>query len=448
MHKQETQFYAFLGILITIVLGIVYVYRESYWLEFFNSSTLINPPILYIVQGILLAGVTGLILFRHTLFKKRKEFMLLILTLLMCFALLEIGSRAYLCYAAPHSLQAKFLLYGQCDKESLYEPHHYLNYQGTRNYLSEDGLNQHNSYGFRGPEIETPKPEGRFRIVTIGGSTTYTVEVRDWRKDFARQLEKSLKEDYQYNNIEVINAGLGGWNSWESLLNLQLNVLDVQPDLIIVYHNINDIEARLVHPDSYSSDGSGRRQQWNKRGIPLPLQSTVVRMLTRINPSRLGLFVDAPTSVGATRDPGYIPKLGGSSDETLERNQPFYFERNLRNMIAIAKEHNIKIMFATWAYTGEFSDRASLPYFQREFKVHDALIQQVGKTHDIPVYNFTAEMPKDKKYWADGRHVNEEGAALKGKLFAKFVHEQGIIGDRKESLAVIIRRSQALQESN
>jgi hypothetical protein len=36
-------------------------------------------------------------------------------------------------------------------------------------------------------------------------------------------------------------------------------------------------------------------------------------------------------------------------------------------------------------------------------------------------------MSKDKRYWADGRHVNEEGALVKARLFAEFIHSLGII---------------------
>ena len=34
-----------------------------------------------------------------------------------------------------------------------------------------------NSLGFRGPEIETPKPPGRIRLAFLGGSTTTLVQI-------------------------------------------------------------------------------------------------------------------------------------------------------------------------------------------------------------------------------------------------------------------------------
>jgi lysophospholipase L1-like esterase len=61
--------------------------------------------------------------------------------------------------------------------------------------------------------------------------------------------------------VQVINAGVGGYNCWEVLINLELRVLDLDPDLIIIYEGRNDVRAGLVEPASYRGDDSGRRKQ-------------------------------------------------------------------------------------------------------------------------------------------------------------------------------------------
>jgi hypothetical protein len=43
------------------------------------------------------------------------------------------------------------------------------------------------------------------------------------------------------------------------------------------------------------------------------------------------------------------------------------------------------------------------------------------------MFDFAAVMPKEATYWADGRHVNEAGAVVKARLYAEFLHEQGLI---------------------
>ena len=53
-----------------------------------------------------------------------------------------------------------------------YLPHNYLGYVPAPGYVL--GKNRHNDLGFRGGPVLIPKPQGEFRIVCLGGSTTYT----------------------------------------------------------------------------------------------------------------------------------------------------------------------------------------------------------------------------------------------------------------------------------
>ena len=97
-------------------------------------------------------------------------------------------------------------------------------------------------------------------------------------------------------------------------------------------------------------------------------------------------------------------------------------------MVAIAKEHGVGIMFATWAYSPYLQDYAAKSYYQQGFAENNALVSDVATSHHIPLFDFAGVMPQDAKYWADGRHVNEAGAVEKAELFAQFMTSQGLIG--------------------
>ena len=413
--------------LIVVLISAVFQYNSDYFLKTFFPSksefpTHLKMPLIA-GQLLLFAAALGLFVFRKTIVKKRKECLLLLITLVLMFIILEGGSRVYVCHFADTSTQAKILYPGQCGLQAKFQPHHYLNYHGQPNYVSLDGLNRHNSWGFRGDEIVMPKPAGVYRIVTIGGSTTYTEDVKDWTKDFARQLERELNERFQ-RTIEVINAGLGGWNSWESLINLNFNVVQLNPDMIIIYHGTNDVHTRLVNPAQYASDNSGRRTQWKKFDIPIMFQSTLFRLVTGLNPlGGLGPFIDTPTTAAGTKETGFVPQLNGTPLETLKANPPNYFERNLRNMIGIATEHDITVLLATWAHTDEYDDYAATEHYRIGFQQNNEVVKGLGKRSDVFFFDFQAAMPTNIEYWADGRHVNEAGAELKGKLFATYIYE-------------------------
>lgn len=361
---------------------------------------------LWVVEFGWIATVFGLIFWQGHLYRKRREIVLFIAVLASAFLAVEIILRVV------DRRPTRFI------------QHHYLNYSGMPNYKSIDGLNEHNSLGFRGPEIVVPKPRGVYRIAILGGSTVYEEYVKDWRKDFARQLEAELRRHYDYQNIEIVNAGLPGWSSWEDLINLEFRLLDLDLDMIIVYEGTNDVHARLVKPDSYKADNSGWRKRWKSSLCLHLLCSKIIQRLTGLEMQ--GFNVEAAT-FGATEETGYSSILGTTPLETLKKNPPIFYERNLRNIIAIAYEQNMKVLLATWAYSDEFDDYAATNHYQVGFKAINEVIKQVGKTKSLPVYNFAGEMSKDKRYWVDGRHNNEEGVRLKAKLFAQFIASEKII---------------------
>ena len=184
---------------------------------------------------------------------------LVIVATLATFAVLEAAANIWLLHFANEKHFIRYASLQQLQDSDVsnrprYTPHRYIGYYPTPNYIK--GNDRHNALGYRGDEIESPKPPGQFRIVCLGGSTTYTSDVKDYRKSYPYLLEKYLNGQ-GYNNVTVINAGAGSWSSWESLINFQLRVLDIEPDLIIIYHSINDISPRFVWPPEAYRQGRG-----------------------------------------------------------------------------------------------------------------------------------------------------------------------------------------------
>jgi lysophospholipase L1-like esterase len=99
-----------------------------------------------------------------------------------------------------------------------------------------------NAVGFRGAEIETPKPEGRFRIAVLGDSVTFGNGVGG-DESYPAQLARRLQEATSLS-IEVINAGVPGYDTWQQALLLEEVVLSVEPDLVVLAFYENDITRR------------------------------------------------------------------------------------------------------------------------------------------------------------------------------------------------------------
>jgi lysophospholipase L1-like esterase len=284
--------------------------------------------------------------------------------------------------------------------------------------------------GYRSDESPLEKPDGVYRIVALGGSSTYDVSIDDNAATFTAQLEKLLKEDYGYQNVQVINAGVPGYNSWEMLVNLEFRVLELDPDLVIIYEGVNDVHARLVEPSAYTGDDLGRRQAWQAPSVALwehsALLRIVSRMMNRTRQVSIDDFVSSPTYVSWPFE-YRLSEDNLDPVEILKENPPIYFRRNLENMIAVAKENGVGIMFSTWAYSPYLHDYASEGYYQQGFRENNDVVKEVATVAQIPLFDFAAVMPQDAEYWADGRHVNEAGALVKARLFAEFIDSQGLI---------------------
>lgn len=318
----------------------------------------------------------------------------------------------------------------------------YLGYINTPNYASPEG-NRHNSLGFRGDDIAVPKPGGVFRIALVGGSTTYTTQVEDYTQSYPFLLQTML-QDQGYDSVEVVNAGVQSYSSWESLINLQFRVLDIEPDLIIVYHGINDAVDRFVFPlSAYRGDNSGSRN---------PLIGTADTvwdhfLMTRIARQTLGFrtsekWLRTYRTVDTNRWLEYkygAEKFYGSHDigqesisakQLLKRNGPVYFERNLRNMNATAEANGIPLVLMTFAFSIEASEnqvlsRDELPAALEE---SNAMIRGLCDSSSARCYDFAIEMPLDKALWAiDGIHVNVDGAHKKAELVARYLAESDLI---------------------
>jgi len=186
------------------------------------------------------------------------------------------------------------------------------------------------------------------------------------------------------------------------------------------------VHCRLVKPESYRTDNSGRRRLWEE---PLPIAWCKHSVLLRIVAYHAGLWrdpgIDAYVQANSS-DPGTHGEsrvIGNDPMSVLDKNPPTYFERNLRLTAAVSESAGAKVMFATWAYCAGIGDYASTPHYRRGIAELNDVIRSVSKERQSPLYDFVAQMPTAREFWRDGRHVNALGADRQAELFAQFIAE-------------------------
>ena len=107
-----------------------------------------------------------------------------------------------------------------------------------------------NSLGFLGPEFSPAKPGGTLRIFCLGDSCTAGDLLADFEHTYPRQLRRLLRERRPQRRIEVVNAGVGGYSSFQGRLWLEREILGYQPDLLVLCFGWNDHwPARLAGED-------------------------------------------------------------------------------------------------------------------------------------------------------------------------------------------------------
>jgi lysophospholipase L1-like esterase len=351
----------------------------------------------------------------------------IIVRFLVLFFIVEGGMRLWFTFLGSPADKANYL-YPIDDILNLYNR---FNGQPYVNFGLSPNHPDHNSRGYRGGEIITPKPDGIFRIFAIGGSTTYGVSLKN-NETYPALLQQILHER-GYSNVEVVNGGVPQYATYDNLVNFELRLLDDQPDMIITYEGINDVVTRLVDPSRYNGLNP-MRGIWNTSTIQ---QSPFVAV--RFFSQRLGFTTpissldSALFNVGDVlrcTDPQFCQALNLSPQQVLEANPPTYFERNLRNIIAIAQANDVQVVFSTWAYFPEPSNGSlymTYPHMQYGVAQHNDITRQLAQELDIPVIDLAQSMPYGAQYWQDGLHLTAEGTLAQATQYADFLINNNLL---------------------
>ncbi|MCP4918749.1 MAG: SGNH/GDSL hydrolase family protein [Proteobacteria bacterium] len=115
-----------------------------------------------------------------------------------------------------------------------------------------------NTDGFRyGKDVERAKPDGHWRAFALGDSQTYGAGV-DWQESYPAVAEAELHATHGAEGVQLINAGISGYGSLQSLKLIRHQLLDFDPDLIIVdAQTRDDLRDDLVH----ATAGTSRLQE-------------------------------------------------------------------------------------------------------------------------------------------------------------------------------------------
>jgi hypothetical protein len=323
-----------------------------------------------------------------------------------------------------------------------------------------------NAHGFRGDPIEISKPKNTYRIFTLGGSTTFSGRL-DYKDSYPAKLQNKLQQRYPDIKIEVQNPAYHWYTTAHSVTNYVFRVRKFQPDLIVVFHGINDLFNGFSPPwysvEDYKDDYShylgptvnvGRARSY--RRYPLfskfllfdTLQQAVALSYTRFTPEKemdlSNLSSLSPQEVWRNLEAveSILTPVEISDFKSINS-----FQSNLDLLIKLVKMDNHSIIASSQPslYHKSLSEeeRKSLYYavyhaaekghypdlesMIRGMEMFNSESYNVARKNDIPYVDLAHYVPKSGKYFIDDVHMTREGTEIVAQLLYDYIVNASMI---------------------
>jgi len=258
----------------------------------------------------------------------------------------------------------------------------FTTYQQPRPIVHRD------SYEFLNGSVARQRPSDEIRVLCLGGSTTVNFRAGISYTDV---LEKRFAESADGDwHVRFLNAGGEGYSTAQMLVNLSLRTIDVQPDIVTVYENVNDLAANFF--------GAGVQSDYANKYLTdfylgfrhrtgLVAELTKVSRLARFAFGRIMAFAYPERVMDETRD--WLPGL-------------VYFQRNLRSIIAVAREHGIRIVLMSQAARDDYRRDPG-------FTAYNAAIRKVAEQEGVAYIGVAEGVTDDRYFLEDAIHNTREG---------------------------------------
>jgi lysophospholipase L1-like esterase len=200
---------------------------------------------------------------------------------------------------------------------------------------------------FRNRSAKLKADPGVFRIITMGGSTTYGDGIEHNRHTWSGKLEKMFSEQLPDQRFEVLNGGVKGYNLFQVMLLFLRYAADYNPDLLVLYLNTAD-SADTKGPYTYRELWRMKNEgQWSTideliKDEPLPEPSGWVAGAQRVL-HKVQLYNLLTKSVIKTREKSLKP-LADRVGAIKEVNPANDYRANLLEIIETCKTRGIRLV--------------------------------------------------------------------------------------------------------
>ena len=308
------------------------------------------------------------------------------------------------------------------DKKSIYTSHPYTNWSLNPGF-EYNNKREHTDEGFRkvldynSLKYQLNQFRDSKKIYCMGGSSTYCTELYSFEKTWPSKLQK----EFNINKYLIINAGVGGWSTLQSLIRFIGWATIIKPEIIIIYQSKNDLtpfyngrsNQKNILPllENITLQFSEAMIE-NKKNLPKKLlknkryKDFIKYLLYKKFRNELGLVYSSEKSV---------------NEEGLKRyNDEFLNSTVLRYEIItkIANDFQGKVL-----YIPEIINQKSV-YFQYMQNIHNKTKDLIKKYNNFYFFDIENTIPMNEKYFLDNKmHFSEEGSIIFSKVLINQINK-------------------------
>ena len=310
--------------------------------------------------------------------------------------------------------------------------------------IPSDRARHINSLGFRGEEIGgAPDP---MLIVMLGGSSVLSSRV-PYTKCHSYLLQQKLRERFPATPLFVQGAGNHWHTSQHSLIKYLFQVRDHDPDVLIVWHGINDLVRSFAPPDitapgaTYERDYSHFygpitrivRRYFDPEPQPplvssLLAQSIADSLYSDFRPEPKELYADTQStavshfpSLAAFREnlALLVERVQADGVTLVLATQPSLYREGL----TAAEEESLWFHKYLCVADGRRPDVMSMA---RGMAMFNAATRDVAEAYGVPLVDLDSAVPKTGEYFLDDCHYTEAGNRRIAETIFTFLEKHDI----------------------
>ena len=280
-----------------------------------------------------------------------------------------------------------------------------------------------NQKGLRGTDIEYKKPKGIKRILFLGDSITFGYMLGITEKTFPYLVQNYINKKNIPENVQCINAGVGGYSPWQEFIYLKDEGIKYDPDLVVVGFVLNDITEKFL------------LKRFGGIGIGSQLQETIKSKESRLRQN--SSIYNALLNFIAEIKYGEDVKDGAKKREIVDLHKvvdnPYNEKvlkaweltlRNLEKIIIFCRKENIEVLMVVFPYTFQFDNIQSSP--QSRLKGFSEQ-QNISFIDMLPIFAEKLKTKKVSDYFLDESHLTYKGHEETAKTIADYILNEDLL---------------------